>query len=196
MTAEMIMKYWINVVLVIIYFLVIALLFLIYFCRTNINRYVPTITISASSDGGKTYSGNLQSIPYTQNADAQKTDIYVKYEIKVKANGFWWRLFRNKIDFEIEYLPEFELYEYTGEGKGPFSLAASDKPKKAEILFRLKTPKVGEDYSLTLSFFSPVHKVYIKTVSLNFKDKQENGKNTGPATTKIKVNGDINVQTY
>ncbi|MDR0683780.1 MAG: hypothetical protein LBF83_01435 [Spirochaetaceae bacterium] len=143
---------------------------ILYFRNSNINRYVPTITISASSDGGKTYDSNLKSIQY------QGADIYVKYEVKVKAKGFWWRFFRNVIGFTIEYPEEFELYDYirvkkektkVNKKKETFSLAASDNPQKAEILFKLPKGSVGNNNTLTLSFCSPVQDVYNESVKLN-----------------------------
>jgi hypothetical protein len=195
-------KYLLNILPAVVAILFIALAVIIYFCISSANRYVPTIKTSASSDGGKTYTDNLKSIPRPQN-----TDIYLKYEVSVKADGFWWRFFRNVIDFTIEYPPGFDLYDYTGVKKGEetcanseamyysvtvspygedngsrynvkdskmakkketFSVVASDKPKKAEILFKLSDIKLEKDYPLTLSFSPPVHKVYNKMVTLGF----------------------------
>jgi hypothetical protein len=81
--------------------------FMIYLCVTKANRYVPTITVTASVDGGETYTSNLKSLP-------RKKDIYLKYEVSVKAKGFWWRLFNKVICFTIEFPNEFKLYDYTG----------------------------------------------------------------------------------
>jgi hypothetical protein len=44
--------------------------------------------------------------------------------------------------------------------KETFSLAASDKPKEAETPFELSDPNAVQDCPLTLSFSSPVHKIY------------------------------------
>jgi hypothetical protein len=255
----MIVKYLLNI-LPAVFLLVVAL---IYLCISSTNRYVPTITISASSDGGKTYNSDLKSIP-------RNTDIYLKYEVSVKANGFWWRFFCNVIKFTIDFPKTFELYDYTGEreensciikstpqkylvhisdhgeekgddyiatvlkaGKKKnaansesgvyfvavstsdkknskdynvtvskrakkeetFSLVASDKPKKAEILFKMPAADAGSDCSLTLSFSPPVKNVYNKTVKLDFTENDGGEKKDDiSSTTKIEINNNINVQ--
>jgi hypothetical protein len=231
----MIVKYLLNILPAV--FLLVAAL--IYLCISSANRYVPTIAISASSDGGKPYLSNLQPIPL---AKYPYTNIYLKYEVSVKANGFWWQFCDNVIEFTIEFPKAFELYDYTGEKKEnpciikstpkkyftyvsaygkeksddyivtvlkaakknvansesgvysvtvstsdkknskdynvtvseiprkkvSFFLVASDKPKKAEILFKIPVDKAENDHLLTLSFSPPVNTVYNKTVTLKF----------------------------
>jgi hypothetical protein len=166
--------------------LAVPVVFMIYLCFTNANRYVPAITITASTDGGKTYTSYLKSLP-------QGKDIYLKYEVSVKAKGFWQRFFCNVVHFTIEHSNKFELYDFsgkvpTGTAKTIFSsnimewkkrkisfsvVAASSAPKKAEIL--LKLPHQNNEYydnrenhQITLSFSSPVSNGYDKTITLDF----------------------------
>jgi hypothetical protein len=172
----------------------IALIALIlYLCFTRANRYVPEIKVTVSEDGGKTYTGSLKSIP-------RDKDVYVKCEVSVKANGLLWWFFPNIIQFSIkspvklpaEPLKIFELCDYAGlqktakdkskkadkEAKEMFFVAASNKPKKTEIIFKLpKGNTIEKDCVLTLSFNFPINfpinlpifkKVYNKMVTLSF----------------------------
>ncbi|MDR2537031.1 MAG: hypothetical protein LBC46_01880, partial [Treponema sp.] len=53
--------------------------------------------------------------------------------------------------------------------KATFSLAASDKPKKAEIIFKISGIKTVDKPMLTISFKSPAQSVYNKVVTLGVK---------------------------
>jgi hypothetical protein len=140
------------------------------FCITNANHYVPTVSITASSDGGKTYSYNLKSLPWGK-------DIYLKYEVSIKAMGFW-RLLRNTVYFDIDCSGEFKPYDYAEvvekKNKKPnrYSVVASSSPKKTEIILKLSSNSSGyyEDEDkrrLTLSFDFPFKKINY-TVTLDF----------------------------
>ncbi|MDR2052623.1 MAG: hypothetical protein LBP80_04335 [Treponema sp.] len=158
----------------------------IYFCIiTAVNRYVPEIKVTVSEDGGKTYTGSLKSIPKGKDIK----DIYIKCEVSVKANGLLWRFLPRIIEFPIEYPNGFELCDYTGpqktakdkskeadkEAKETFFVAASNKPKKTEIIFKLpKANNTIETCALIFSFDLPIFKkVYNKTVTLDFIPSSE-----------------------
>jgi hypothetical protein len=87
------------------------------------NRYIPTITVSASIDGGKTYISNIKSIPYWKT-------FYLKFEIEIKTKRIFREIFNNVIPFRIIYVPNdldyrCELYDYSGE----FDITSKDNKK-------------------------------------------------------------------
>ncbi|MDR2143977.1 MAG: hypothetical protein LBP29_06380 [Treponema sp.] len=191
-----------DAILIALIVLVLVIVIIKFFYK-NPNRYVPTITVSVSTNGGKTYDCNLKSIP-------RNRDIYLKYEISVKANGLWWRFFCSTVKFDLKFPEGFELYDYPRETKAPeqeldsqkksFLVAASNKPKKAEIILKLSSQENTKDVmkdgncKLTLSFHCPVHNVYNRTITLGFNKEQINTEKINtekPNVSRIDITGNI-----
>jgi hypothetical protein len=129
--------------------------------------------VLVSEDNGKTYSKNLKSIP----AD---TDIYVKCEISVKSSGPWWPLLENTVKFEIESSPGIELCDYSygnyekkeSKGCASFTVIASNKPKKSEIIFKIPKKHAKDLFDIEFTYGKKIHEAYNKKTRLNFIQKK------------------------
>jgi hypothetical protein len=162
--------------------------------------YVPKVIVSVSTDGGRTYNENVRLIPIRNNATVA---VYVKFEIEVKSHEF---LSGNRIHYTIthdkrstESTESIDLNDSIGEhapktaqkNEDSFYVVASNKPKRAEIIYRCKYNKISGAmlYQFDITFKCPIRrKIYDKTIKLCFAPQCDGPKQEQSTSTNFKGN--------
>ena len=165
------------------------------------NGYIPSVSVSISKDGGKSFSPNILSLP-------SEGTLYIKYEVSVKTKGIYWFFFGTKINVTLNYPKAFTLVDYVGSSdkdkakeydisvssaestgnyhvaitplppvsENIFTVIASSTPKKTEIVLMLpKGKQFDQDkVQLSLQFDTPIKTIYDRTTKLTIPETRFN----------------------
>jgi hypothetical protein len=112
------------------------------------------------------YTNRLNAIPANQ-------DVYIKCEVRVKANGLL-QFFGHTVDFDIESPQPFYSIEHTdiiesnktthgdSECSKRFSIIAAKKPVKAELILKFRSGCSDTKKPFTIKFRYPVQRLHKK----------------------------------
>ena len=157
------------------------------------NGYIPSVSVSISKGGGKSFSPNILSLP-------SEGTLYIKYEVSVKTKGIYWFFFGTKINVTLDYPKAFTLVDYVGSSdkdkdqtkeydisvssaestgnyhvaitplppvsENIFTVIASSTPKKTEIVLMLPKGRHFDrnEIPFSLQFNKPIAKAYNRTI--------------------------------
>ena len=184
--------FFVFIILLLIAIIAIQLvMFFVMLYQHKENGYIPSVSVSISKDGGKSFSPNILSLP-------SEGTLYIKYEVSVKTKGIYWLFFGTKINVTLNYPEVFTLVDYSGSldkdkakeydisvssaestgnyhvaitpsqpvSENIFTVIASSTPKKTEIVLMLPEGKQFDQdkVQLSLQFNKPIAKAYNRTI--------------------------------
>jgi hypothetical protein len=152
----------------------------------NVSRYIPSVDVYYSING-KDFSSNIYAIPLHKN-------FYLKFAISIKSCGILWKLCNPVISCDISYHNAWTLHHFDNgcnykcvlqrcpkESKeesgntttSKFKIAASDRPRKTEVIFKVtqekETNRNGESM-FSINYSKQVNNVYSLVIKPGFVD--------------------------
>jgi hypothetical protein len=167
-------------------------------------KYIPCVAVSASIDGGITYSEpNLKRIPKGEN-------FFLKFDVSIRRRGLYWGdekfvfTFENKEPGKLEAREPVEYSDKKTDSTGnnptegdTFEIFVSRYRGKNTVIYRCKPPKNCPPdtlFQITIKSDDTKLEPLNKTIALVFVSEQPKVDEAESAAAKVSIDGTVTVK--